>query len=117
MSSYLNSEIQHINYNKKKTDLIKNIIELNEYSEPIEHPKNLTITLKEHQLRIIKKCLEIEDKNICNHGIMCDKPGSGKTYAILGLIYSSQKKIILLLFHRIYLINGYKVFTNLVMEN
>ena len=38
---------------------------------------------------IINKCIEIEDTNICNFGVMSDKPGTGKTYAILGLIYRS----------------------------
>ena len=65
---------------------------LNEDSNMIEELYDITITLKDHQRAIIKKCLEIEDTNICNFGVMNDKPGTGKTYAILGLIYYSKKK-------------------------
>lgn len=65
---------------------------LNETSPKINQPIDININLKEHQLAIINKCIEIEDINICNFGIMNDKPGTGKTYAILGLIYQSQKK-------------------------
>jgi hypothetical protein len=65
---------------------------LNEYSDKIIHPENININLKDHQLAIIKKCIEIEEANICNMGIMSDKPGTGKTYAILGFIYQSCKK-------------------------
>ena len=65
---------------------------LNELSDKIIHPENINIILKDHQLAIIKKCIEIEETNICNMGIMSDKPGTGKTYAILGFIYNSGKK-------------------------
>jgi superfamily II DNA or RNA helicase len=66
--------------------------ELNEESEKINNIEDININLKDHQLAIIKKCEEIENNNICNFGIMSDKPGTGKTYAILGLIYYSKKK-------------------------
>jgi len=62
-------------------------VELNETSEKINQPENIDILLKDHQLAMIKKCITIENNNICNLGIMSDKPGCGKTYAILGLIY------------------------------
>jgi hypothetical protein len=65
---------------------------LDQSSEKIQHPDNINITLKDHQLAIIKKCIDIEEVNICKLGIMSDKPGAGKTYAILGLIHHSQKK-------------------------
>ena len=65
---------------------------LTEDSNKIDEIIDINIILKDHQLAIIKKCLEIEDINICNLGIMSDKPGTGKTYAILGLIYYSKKK-------------------------
>lgn len=68
-------------------------IEINELSPKIEHLDNLNIILKDHQLAIIKKCVEIEENNICNFGIMNDKPGTGKTYAILGLIYHQKKNL------------------------
>lgn len=67
-------------------------IELDEESKRIDQILDIDITLKDHQLAIINKCIEIENTNICNFGIMNDKPGTGKTYAILGLIYHSQKK-------------------------
>jgi hypothetical protein len=67
-------------------------IELNEESKRIEPISGINILLKEHQLAMINKCIEIEENNICNLGIMSDKPGTGKTYAILGLIYQTKKK-------------------------
>ena len=66
--------------------------ELNESSPKIESLIDINIILKDHQLAIINKCIEIEDTNICNFGVMSDKPGTGKTYAILGLIYHTKKK-------------------------
>jgi superfamily II DNA or RNA helicase len=66
-------------------------IELNENSEKIDYVYETNITFKEHQLAIIKKCIEIENFNICGCGIMNDKPGTGKTYCILGLIYYLKK--------------------------
>ena len=67
-------------------------VELNENSEKINAPEDIDILLKDHQLAMIKKCMDIETNNICNLGIMSDKPGCGKTYSILGLIHISQKK-------------------------
>ena len=65
---------------------------LDEKSSKIEDILDINIKLKDHQLAIIKRCYEIEDINICKMGIMSDKPGTGKTFAILGLIYTSIKK-------------------------
>ena len=65
---------------------------LDETSKCVDDMSEINITLKQHQLAIIYKCLEIEKENICNFGIMSDKPGTGKTYAILGLIYHSKEK-------------------------
>ena len=65
---------------------------LNKDSPKIDHLEDINITLKDHQLAIIKKCIIIEEVNICGLGIMSDKPGTGKTYAILGYIYNSKKK-------------------------
>jgi hypothetical protein len=67
-------------------------MELNEESDRIDQPQNINIKLKDHQLAIIKHCYDIEDINICNIGIMSDKPGTGKTFVILGMIYISNKK-------------------------
>ena len=60
--------------------------ELTETSPRISHPENLGIELKLHQLAMIQKALDIEKENLCGSGIMNDKPGCGKSYAILGLI-------------------------------
>jgi hypothetical protein len=49
-------------------------------SEIEDHPKNINIKLKKHQLAMLKKCKEIESKDNI-FGIMNDKPGTGKTYA------------------------------------
>ena len=56
-------------------------------SEIAEHPKNINIKLKNHQLAMLKKCKIIENNN--SFGIMNDRPGTGKTYVILSLIYDS----------------------------
>ena len=65
---------------------------LDEKSDKIESILDINIKLKTHQLAIIKRCIDIEMHNICGIGIMSDKPGAGKTYAILGLIYYTNKK-------------------------
>jgi hypothetical protein len=59
-------------------------------SELDEHPKNINIKLKNHQLAMLKKCKNIENIINNNYGIMNDKPGTGKTYVILSLIYESK---------------------------
>jgi len=79
-----------MNININMTD--ETIFELNHYSPKIDDVDELNITLKEHQLRMIYKCLKIEEDNVTSFGVMSDKPGTGKTYALLGLIYKSQKK-------------------------
>ena len=70
----------------------QNSLEINDNSEKIDHPDNINIILKDHQLGIVHRCLEIENFNLMNIGIMNDKPGAGKTYAILALILYSGKK-------------------------
>jgi len=66
--------------------------ELTKNSKKINPINDINIILKEHQLAIIHKCIEIEELNLCNFGIMNDKPGTGKTYAILGFIHYTKKK-------------------------
>jgi len=66
--------------------------ELTENSKKINPINDINIILKDHQLAIINKCIEIEENNMCNFGIMNDKPGTGKTYALLGLIHYTKKK-------------------------
>ena len=65
---------------------------LNENSPTILQPKDINILLKNHQLASVYKALDIEKFHILPYGIMNDKPGSGKTYTILSLIYHSQTK-------------------------
>lgn len=65
---------------------------LNENSPTILQPKDINITLKNHQLASVYKALDIEKFHVLPYGIMNDKPGSGKTYTILSLIYHSQTK-------------------------
>ena len=63
---------------------------LNSNSPKIDGDFDIKIVLKEHQKAIIQKAIEIENINICSMGVMNDKPGTGKTYSILGLIYYSK---------------------------
>jgi len=65
---------------------------LNENSPTILQPKDINIVLKNHQLASVHKALNIEKFQILPYGIMNDKPGSGKTYTILALIFHSQSK-------------------------
>ena len=48
-----------------------------------DHPKDVSITLKNHQLAMLKKCISIENIPENKYGIMNDKLGTGKTYVIL----------------------------------
>jgi len=63
---------------------------LNNTSIKYEQPNDINIILKNHQLAMLYKCMEIEKKsNIC---IMRDKPGAGKTYVILSFINELKKR-------------------------
>jgi superfamily II DNA or RNA helicase len=53
-----------------------------------DHPINIDIQLKKHQLALLQRCLDIE-KAGNKFGIMNDKPGTGKTFVILSLIYQT----------------------------
>ena len=63
---------------------------LNENSSIYEQPNDINIVLKKHQLAMLNKALEIEEKY--KMGVMRDKPGSGKTYVILAFINELRKK-------------------------
>lgn len=64
------------------------MIEEVSFNSPIiAHPDGLKITLKDHQLAMVQKCMNIEAIEDNKYGIMSDRPGAGKTYAILTLIY------------------------------
>ena len=59
-------------------------------SSPIsEHPPNINVILKNHQLSMLQRCKDIENMDKNNFGIMSDRPGAGKTYVILSLINST----------------------------
>ncbi len=64
---------------------------LDEDSEIVQQPKNAELLLKKHQLAMLKKCISIENISDNHYGIMNDKPGTGKTYVILGLILETLK--------------------------
>ena len=53
------------------------------------HPTDININLKDHQLAMLQRCIDIENISNNRYGIMSDKPGSGKTYTILSLIYQN----------------------------
>ena len=59
-------------------------------SKAEDPPKNINIKLKKHQLAMLKKCKDIERIDDNKFGIMNDKPGTGKTYVCLSLIYESR---------------------------
>ena len=85
-----------------------NVSELDENSPIADHPKNVNITLKRHQLSLLHQCMQFEKSRIpiaCNNntitkqdvaesnafvrthvGILGDKVGSGKSYVLLSLI-------------------------------
>lgn len=78
---------------------------LNNNSSLSIHPKNVDIILKNHQLAMLKRCIDIENISDNKFGIMNDKPGTGKTYVILSLIYetkASEKTNIIVVPHNIY---------------
>lgn len=81
------------------------VYELTEEDEKTIQPSNIKITLKPHQLTLLKKCIDIEnnelklksipelsddvediDKLITRIGVIGDRVGSGKSYVILSLI-------------------------------
>lgn len=84
--------------------------ELDEYDAKAQPPNNINIHLKEHQLTLLKRCIEYEsgpiylknykkfasntkyDNATCNTkiGIIGDRVGSGKSYVVLSLIMAND---------------------------
>ena len=77
------------------------INDITENSDQIEQPLYWNIMLKEHQLSLVYKCIDLENNGIefvddvyldsrfekikSNIGLIADKVGSGKTLSILAL--------------------------------
>jgi len=69
---------------------------INEYTNEAKQPNLIKIQLKPHQLKMLYKCLELEQKKIKNNynnniietsiGVIGDPVGSGKSYIILSII-------------------------------
>jgi hypothetical protein len=69
---------------------------INEHTNEAIQPELIKISLKPHQLKMLYKCLELEQKKIKNNfnnniietfiGVIGDQVGSGKSYIILGII-------------------------------
>ena len=53
-------------------------------------PKNCNITLWNHQLIMLQRCIDIESNH--QFGIISDQPGSGKTFVVLSLINNSLQE-------------------------
>lgn len=80
-----------MNYN-----LLDFVYLINENENNASQPDKIKILLKPHQLKMLNKCLQLEQTKIVNNennniiktsiGIIGDKVGSGKSYIILGLI-------------------------------
>lgn len=71
---------------------MNSIIKVNSATKSANQPNFTKFSLWEHQKKMITKCLQIEEslKNTSSPiGIMADKPGTGKTFAALGLILSN----------------------------
>lgn len=66
---------------------------LSSKSQLATHPKNINIKLQKHQLAMLKRAIDIEniESEQNTFGIMNDKPGTGKTYVVLSLIYETKK--------------------------
>ena len=90
--------INNINKTEQKNQYIGNLRRvdgLNNNSKKLPLNENLfKIKLKSHQEALLYRVLELDDKAPKTNlpfGIMSDKPGSGKTFVILALIYISIK--------------------------
>jgi hypothetical protein len=63
------------------------MLNLLSFDSPLsEHPLDINIKLKNHQLAMLHKCKEIENIEDNIFGIMSDKPSTGKTYVMLALL-------------------------------
>jgi hypothetical protein len=80
------------------------LVEFNEQSETCEQPKCIKITLKPHQLTILKHANKLENNEITTttengetikmntkFGVLCDNVGAGKSLEMLSIIANSKK--------------------------
>jgi hypothetical protein len=75
-----------------------NIIEITIDDECTHQPTKLLTPLKEHQLRVVNKAIDLEQNNIIDGnltittkcGIICDRVGTGKSFMMLGIIANAK---------------------------
>jgi superfamily II DNA or RNA helicase len=65
---------------------------ININSKRSPHPNDIKINLKDHQLAMLNRCQDIESILHNKFGVMRDKPGTGKTYVVLSIIYQSLEQ-------------------------
>lgn len=84
--------------------------DITDNSDQIEQPSNWNIRLKNHQLSLVHKCIELENNGVeftddtnldcrfekikSNIGLIADKVGSGKTFSILAIIASNKRPLV-----------------------
>lgn len=82
---------QQVNFEMKK------LLALNEKSPKLNLSVNpFNIKLKPHQEALLYKVLDVDEKisySSVPYAVMSDKPGSGKTYVVLALIYFAIKRL------------------------
>lgn len=81
---YQNNMMGFNNFNQNSNALTENSKKMNLNNNPFK------IKLKPHQEALLYKVLDIDEKmSFSNvpYGVMSDKPGSGKTYVVLAMIY------------------------------
>ena len=97
------------NNRQNTTEFNIDVDELNEHSPRHPQPENCLITLKPHQLTLLQRCINYEQKSIkikdypsvanvageddsidTRIGIIGDRYGSGKSYVILALMMSNK---------------------------
>ena len=98
MNSNYNNFLPNNNNNFNNVIVSENLdlnLGLDSNSKQINMDKNpFKVKLKPHQCALLYKVLDIDDK--CSNsnmpfGLLSDKPGSGKTYVVLSLIYYAIK--------------------------
>ena len=86
------------------------INDITDNSDQIEQPSNWKVRLKDHQLSLVYKCIDLENNGVefaddvyldcrfekikSNIGLIGDKVGSGKTLSILALIASNKYPLV-----------------------